>query len=221
MGRGKIVIDIEKQFKNKNQVLMDLNASKLNSPIILVDPTFKHRNVLAALSEETFKRFQKIAGNFLKNPNISFFVPHKSNLEKIEKNSVKKGFEFQQLILETDKQRGGIAGSKLKKFYLHLGKEVGKFFDLKDSGFEYSGKKDAICFFVAKKKNGLLIMGPKISQKESVKKFKKAHNKTFSKNGRIYVKKKINFNLRQFLEKWIDKNKKKVKDMSVDVVKVI
>ena len=38
---------------------MNLNASKLNSPIILIDPTYKQRNTLAALSNETFENFKK------------------------------------------------------------------------------------------------------------------------------------------------------------------
>lgn len=46
----KIIIDIEKDYANKKQVLMDMNSSKLESPIILVDPTFKQRNALARKS---------------------------------------------------------------------------------------------------------------------------------------------------------------------------
>ena len=47
---------------------MDLNSSKLNSPIIPIDPTYKQRNVLAALSKETFEMFQKSCKEFLENP---------------------------------------------------------------------------------------------------------------------------------------------------------
>ena len=47
---NKIVLDIEKQYKNKQEILMDLNSSKLKSPIVLIDPTYKQRNTLAALS---------------------------------------------------------------------------------------------------------------------------------------------------------------------------
>src|SRR4030042_386223 len=64
------VIDIEKYYKNKKQVMLDLNSSKLDSPIILIDPTFKQRNALAALSKETFKKFQEAAKRFLSNPTI-------------------------------------------------------------------------------------------------------------------------------------------------------
>jgi len=64
--KDKIVIDIEKHYKNKQAVLMDLNSSKLHSPIILIDPTYKERNALAALSSETFRKFQEVSLKFLK-----------------------------------------------------------------------------------------------------------------------------------------------------------
>ena len=40
-GKNKIIIDIERFYKNKNEIMININSSKLQSPIILVDPTFK------------------------------------------------------------------------------------------------------------------------------------------------------------------------------------
>ncbi|MCK4647497.1 nucleotidyltransferase domain-containing protein, partial [Candidatus Pacearchaeota archaeon] len=71
--KDKIIIDIEKDYKNKYQIMMDINSSKLKSPIILIDPTYKQRNAAAALSDETFGNFQKVCRNFLKNPSIKAF----------------------------------------------------------------------------------------------------------------------------------------------------
>jgi tRNA nucleotidyltransferase (CCA-adding enzyme) len=39
--KDKIIIDDSKFYKNKNEILRDLNKSKRQSPIILIDPTFK------------------------------------------------------------------------------------------------------------------------------------------------------------------------------------
>src|SRR6056297_87541 len=39
--KEKLIIDIEKKYKNKKRILLDINSSKLESPIILIDPTFK------------------------------------------------------------------------------------------------------------------------------------------------------------------------------------
>ena len=86
----KIVIDIEKYYRNKSVVLMDLNSSKLQSPIVLIDPTYKQRNVLAALSSETFEKFKKKCKKFLKNSSIKLFEVEKTDLDKIKKEAEKK-----------------------------------------------------------------------------------------------------------------------------------
>ncbi len=219
--KNKVIIDIEKQFKNKQEILMDLNAAKLSSPIVLIDPTYKHRNVTAALTNDTFDKFKKEAGNFLKNPNEIAFNERKFNFEKISKEAKRKKLEFVLLKIGTKKQKGSIAGSKLKKFYGHLGKELEKYFEIKKRDFEYSNSEDAICFFIVKNRKETLIRGPSKAQKENVKKFKKAHKKTIVKSGRIYAKNKINFNVKQFLETWDSKNKNKLKDMSIEFLRIL
>jgi len=71
--KGKIIIDAEKLYKNKETIMREMNEAKLNSPIVLVDPTFKERNALAALSNETFDKFKQVAAKFAKNPSEKFF----------------------------------------------------------------------------------------------------------------------------------------------------
>src|SRR3989344_8736474 len=44
----KIVIDPAKHYKNKQEALIHLNESKLKSPIVLIDPTYKERNAIAS-----------------------------------------------------------------------------------------------------------------------------------------------------------------------------
>lgn len=213
--KGQEVIDIEKHHKTKQHVLMDINAAKLDSPIVLIDPTYKQRNALAALSNKTFRKFQKSCEKFLKNPTIKAFEIEKINFEKIKANAKKKGYEFVLLESKTTKQEGAIAGSKLLKFYNHLSHEIKKYFDIKDRGFEYNGKKSAKYYFVVKKKPELLISGPLQSQKEHVKKFKKKYKKTFIKNKRLYTKQKPKFALKKFLEDWKKKHAQKIKDMAI------
>ncbi|MFC1710952.1 nucleotidyltransferase domain-containing protein, partial [Nanoarchaeota archaeon] len=139
IGKNKVVIDIEKHHKTKKAVLMDVNASKLISPIILIDPTFKQRNALAALSDATFKRFQKACKNFLRRPSIKAFEVQKTDLEKIKTNAKKKKQEFLILEAKTRKQIGDIAGSKLLKFHRHLEFEIKPYFEIKNRGFNYNG----------------------------------------------------------------------------------
>ena len=209
------VIDIEKHHKSKQRILMDINAAKIQSPIILIDPTYKQRNALAALSDETFRAFQKACKNFLKNPVIKAFEIKKIDFEKVRKDARRRGREFILLGARTKKQEGDVAGSKLLKFYRHLGNEIEKYFKIKSRGFEYNGKKSASYFFTVKKKPEIVIRGPLESQKEHVKKFKKKYKKVFTKKGKIYSRKKINFTLKKFLEDWKKKHREKVKDMSI------
>jgi len=213
--KDKEVIDIEKHYKNKQTVLMDVNSSKLKSPIILIDPTYRQRNALAALSEETLEKFQKVCKKFLKNPSIKAFEIKKINLEKIKKQAEKKKFEFILLEAKTNKQEGDIAGSKLLKFYRHLEKEIEKFFDVKNKGFNYNGKKSSRYFFVVKKRKEILMQGPSLKDKKNLMRFKKKHTNTFAKNKRIYAKDMIKINIRKFIDKWKVKNKRKIKEMSI------
>jgi len=209
------IIDIEKQHKSKRIILMDINKSKLDSPIILIDPTFKHRNVLAALSEETFKTFQKTCKKFLKSPSIKSFEIQKQDLKKIEQNAKKRKLDFVLVQTKTKKQAGDIAATKLLKFQKHLAMEISKFFKIKNKGFGYDEKQGATYFFVAQPKKELLIHGPRSDQKKHFKAFKKKHKRTFMKSQRIYAREKVNFNLKKFLSIWKKKNVKKIKEMYI------
>jgi len=216
IGKGKKeIIDIEKHHKSKKTILLDLNASKLNSPVILIDPTYKQRNALAGLGQETFEKFQATAKAFLRKPSLKFFEIQKLDFEALKKKSEKKKEEFIVLEIETHKQEGDIAGSKILKFYKHLEKEIEKYFDVKGKGFEYYGEKKGKVFFSVKRKKNILASGPNVKQKKHVAAFKKKHKKTFIKKGRIYSKLESKENLKEFLKVWKKKNGKRMKEMSV------
>lgn len=214
----KNVIDPEGLYRNKKQVLLDMNTSKLNSPIILIDPTYKQRNALAALSKETFIRFQKHCGKFLQSPSIKLFQIEKADLNKIKEGAIKNKDEFLLLDIYTDKQEGDVAGSKLFKFYSHLTSELGRFFVIKNRGFNYNQKQKAECFFVLKKKDFIFSNGPFISDKKNVAKFKIEHKKNFIKNKRLFAKEEINFSGEDFLKNWKNKNKNKIREMSITLL---
>ncbi|GAI03326.1 unnamed protein product, partial [marine sediment metagenome] len=152
---------------------------------------------------------------FLKNLSIKAFEIQKTDIEKIKKDARKKKFEFIQLKATTKKQAGDVAATKLLKFYKHLAHEVSKYFEIKNKGFEYDGKKSGDFFFVVKKKKEILISGPHLNQKKHLAAFKKRHKNAFVKNKRLYVKEKIKFNIKKFITDWKKKNAKKLKDMSV------
>jgi tRNA nucleotidyltransferase (CCA-adding enzyme) len=219
--KDTIVIDIEKQYRNKNEIMLDLNISKLQSPIILIDPTYKQRNALAALSKETFAKFQERCIKFLKNPEIKYFEHQEINIKKIKSDSEKKGEEFIQIKIKTPRQEGDIAGSKLLKFYNHLTEEMSKFFDVHKKGMKYDGKKDARCFFSVKRKEKILMNGPEIQNKKHAERFKKMHKNYFIKNNKMYAEKKIDVNISKFIETWTKNNKRKIKEMSISELKIV
>ncbi len=221
--KEKTIIDIERHYPNKNRVLIDMNASKLSSPIILVDPTYKQRNALAALSYETFKKFQTLCKKFLKKPSIKFFEEKKLNLKELKNYARKYSLEMLILKARTNKQEGDIAGSKLLKFFKHLEKEILKYFEIKKKEFNYNGKKSAEYYFIVKSKKYIISQGPFLNDKESVKTFKKAHKKSkfFVKKNKIYAKDKINFTIKDFLKSWKKNNKKRMKEMSIIELKII
>jgi tRNA nucleotidyltransferase (CCA-adding enzyme) len=212
----KCIIDIEKKFKNKKDVLIDLNSSKLNSPIILIDPTYKQRNALAALSQEVFEKFKKVCKEFIKNPSIKLFEIKKVDVEKIKKDSLKKGKEFALIEAKTNKQEGDIAGSKLLKFYNYLEKEINRLFIVKNKGFNYNNKQSARYFFVAEKKKEILCSGPFAKDEKNVQNFKKEHKNIFKKGDRLYAKEKVNLSLKEFLNKWKVKNAHIINEMYME-----
>ena len=218
--KEKLIIDIEKQHKNKQDVFMNLNSSKLHSPIILIDPTYKQRNVLAALSDESFEKFKKVCAEFLRKPNLSFFELKKPDIEKIKKYAKEKKYEFSIMKIETNRQEGDIAGSKLLKFYKHIKNEIEKYFEIKKTGFEYTGKKIADCFFVVKSKGEIFVSGPETKDKENVKSFKKIHKKNFVKKNRVYASEKVDFSLKEFIDRWKNKNREKLRDMSISELSI-
>jgi tRNA nucleotidyltransferase (CCA-adding enzyme) len=219
--KDKLVIDIEKHYKNKGDVMINLNSSKTGSPIILIDPTFKQRNALAALSQETFSRFKNHCAEFLKTPSLKSFEPKKTDIEKIIENSKKNRLDFALIEAKTNVQEGDIAGSKLLKFYNYLSKEISKYFIIKNKGFNYNGKESARYFFVCKRKDKIVREGPFSADKENVKKFMSEHEKTFEKNGKIYATDEIKFNLKDFINKWKDKNNHIIGEMKIKELKLV
>lgn len=217
----KAIIDIEKHYRSKSQIMLDINSSKLNSPIILIDPTFRQRNASAALSQETFLRFQKSVKEFLKSPSIKAFEKEKTDLASIKKDSRRKNNEFILIEADTDRQEGDIAGSKLLKFYRHLGDEISVLFSIKKRGFNYNREKTARYFFVAKSKGEIILNGPSLKDEKNLLKFRKKHRNVFTRNKRIYAREKVSFSIKGFVEDWKKKNAGKMREMGITKLNIV
>ena len=209
----RTVIDDSRYYKNKEEVLMKLNESKLNSPIILIDPTFKERNALASLSKETLKKFKEKCREFLKNPKQDFF----------EKKPVEEKFSNQKNIkkisVKTNKQKGDIAGTKSRKFFDYFIYELKKEFEIKKAEFDYDENKNiANFYFIVENKKEEVKKGPPIISVENLTAFKKKHKNAFIKNGFSYSKITHKLNFEQWFKDFKKDNKGTINEMSIESI---
>lgn len=208
----RLIIDIEKHYKNQNEVFIQINEAKLHSPVILIDPTYKERNALAALSQDTFVKFQESARAFLKNPSLKFFENKEVDFSKLKE---KHKDNFVSIHLATDKQAGDIAGTKLRKFFELVGRETKKEFILVDNYFRYAGGNTGEGYIIAKPKKEIIRIGPPLHLKKAVTSFKNKHANTFEKNKNIHARLEIKFNISEFLDSWKSGNNKLMSQMHI------
>lgn len=196
----ELFIDPEKHYRSKEEALLTLNESKRNGPVVLIDPTYPERNVLAAVSEESFKRFRNAASRFLVRPNASFFALQTPNSAMFRTLALKKKAEYLSFSLETDRQEGDIAGTKLKKGYRYLIRMFSSRYDFIAHEFLYGGEKEATVFFVVKPKSQIILRGPPTSMSEHALAFKRKHRSTFVKQDMLYARETFSMKPSLFLE---------------------
>lgn len=217
----KIVLDPDKKFKNKNEVFFELNESKLHSPVILIDPTLRERNVLAALSDETFEKFRIVAMKFLKNPTARAFQIIPFDKDKFVEKANKKKNNVAIIQMITDKQEGDIAGTKLKKFSNFIIREIEKYYTVVNNHFEYSMGKSANLYLNLKSKNEIIRKGPPVKMIRECQIFKKSNRSVFEKNGMLYAKIKIDSNMHKVINDILLQNSKTSKDMNIIDLKLL
>src|SRR3989344_216567 len=169
-------IDLEKHG------IKSLNHSKL-SPLIIIDPVQYYRNAAAALSQEKFLEFKKIAESYLKKPSDEFFIEKKVDDSKY--NLIIKAIPLER--------KEDVAGAKALKAFEFILRKLREFKVLK-SEWRFS-EKEALFYISIKNKEipkKVLIFGPPLKLTEHAFAFKKKHKSTFEKNKRLctYLKRK-------------------------------
>lgn len=213
--KEKIIIDDSKFYRSKGEVLREMNESKLKSPIILVDPTFKERNALAGLNDETFEKFKKYANGFLKSPSLRFFEK-KDVAELLIK---KYGSSLNVVSVRTNKQRGDIAGTKSLKFFDFFSRKLEREFDVKVNEFKYDGDENiATFYFVVSKKKDSVIKGPHKNKIKNIKAFRKVHRGAYEKGGYVYARVKHGLSFGEWIKKFKVGDKKIIGEMSIKSV---
>ena len=218
---NKVVIDVEKYFRGKD-VFKLVNTSKLASPLIVIDPVQKDRNAAAALNDEKFEAFKKVAREFLKNPLKEFFI--KKDLKSI---FLEKKSRNNKLIIVKVKPLSGkidVIGGKLLKIYEFFKKEFQSHnFEILLTDWEWDKKNEAMFYFLFDKKSlpkNIEVEGPPLKIKEHFENFKKIHKKTLFKQGRIFALEKRKYLVPEELLKNIIKNQF-VKERSKSIEMII
>ena len=154
-----------------------MNTSKIEGPLILIDPVDKTRNASAAVGKESFYKFIQSSKKFLKKPSLEYFE---------RRVKIPKGV----LVVTTELIEGkhDIVGAKYKKVFEALQQQLEPF-HLLDSDWEWVPGTKPTFWYKTEKKNVETVerKGPPITMKNAVEEFKKAHKKTIIKKGMLYA----------------------------------
>lgn len=220
----KEVIDPSRFYK-KNEVLFNINKSKLLSPLIVVDPVDKARNAAAALSEEKFLKFISLANKFLKSPDSKFFMKEEISLEKLKQTEQLKKAKHNLVFLNLTPLKGkeDVIGAKLLKAYNYLKEKLADF-EVVDSNWDWDKGSKAVAYFILAKKElpkFEVKQGPPVKFKESVERFKEKNKSTFFDKGRIMAKVEVKHSkLEDFVRQLLEEEYiiEKVKEIKVSYV---
>jgi tRNA nucleotidyltransferase (CCA-adding enzyme) len=188
------LIDIAQYYKKKN-VFLEINKSKLVSPLIVIDPVQHDRNAAAALSKEKFHQFIETASSFLKKPSIEHFRE-----KAFAKADLKAAFKEKKVVLihlTPLEGKDDIVGAKMMKVYEHLKRSVEEHeFKLLHADWKWLKGGDAHLYFVFDPKplpKSREREGPPLFEKKHVINFKRMHKKTLTRNKRLYAIEKRKF----------------------------
>ncbi|MBL7055832.1 nucleotidyltransferase domain-containing protein [Candidatus Woesearchaeota archaeon] len=212
-------IDVKNFFKKKN-IFMELNKSKLNSPLIVIDPVQKDRNASAALDNEKFEIIISRAKEFLKKPSIDFFTINLMNEDDLRKKFRKNLIIFKAVSLN---KKEDIAGAKMLKAFHFIEASLKNYgFEINESDIVWNYKRESLLYYFLKKDNlskEKEILGPPLSMKKHAVLFKKKHNKTLvRKNRLVAIEKRKHTDARSFVKEIIKKPNIKINMAKIKLI---
>ncbi|NTV23844.1 MAG: hypothetical protein HGA85_05745 [Nanoarchaeota archaeon] len=178
-----VYIDVEKHYKNRPDAVFNMNKSKVQGPILVVDPILCSRNASCAVSREQLDTFKNAAKRYLKAPNEDFFTEKRVAIADQEPGT---------LIVYAAAEQGkrDVVGSRFLKAYEFLVEKMAELGFVFKSGWEFN-KKDAAVYWFTMKKDMLpekkVISGPPIAIKDHAKAFKQIYKQAYVKEGRLYA----------------------------------
>ncbi len=190
--KEKDVIDIEKYYKGKN-VMFELNKSKLQSALIVIDPVDKVRNASAALCFEKMKLFCVRAKEYLEKPEGRFFVVEKVTLEKLMDEAGGEKLRLVYVECEALAGKEDVVGTKLLKVFEFLREGLKGFSVVRGAWAWRVGERGIFYFFVKRTELDAeeIMKGPPVRLKDAVVAFTKKHRDCFEEKGVVYAREKV------------------------------
>ncbi|MBW3018750.1 nucleotidyltransferase domain-containing protein [Candidatus Woesearchaeota archaeon] len=177
--KPKVVIDPNNACKGK--ALFVLNESKIQGPLVVIDPVQPDRNAAAALTNENFDKFISHAKKFLERPSAALFSPVSFDSSK-----------FKGLLVEvlTIKNKEDVAGVKMVRAFEYCRDQLADF-GVINSGWEWDKKAKGLWYFSLRKYSlpaEFEWKGPPKDAEPFASKFRKIYRKVYIKNGFLFTK---------------------------------
>lgn len=187
----KIIIDVEKHHKKHS--LRFFNKSKVQNPLVIVDPVDKDRNAAAAVSEKSIKKMIKLSKGLLKNPKGSYFESKDLTKKDIER-SLKKDEEITVIKMVPKEGKSDVVGSSALKALKFFERELKSLmFDVVSIDYDH---ENFVGWIVTRKMKEKYYehKGPRISDKKNSAVFRKKYRGVKTKKGCLVVKIKMKYN---------------------------
>lgn len=178
--KSQVVIDVEKHHKH---IEFEVDASKLQGPLVVIDPVQPGRNAAAALGFEVFEKFVALAKKCSKNPSEEMFDREVIDIEGLRA----KGALVFTGVAQEGKQ--DIIGCKLEKVYeqmLLLCKQHE--FEIVNSDWDWNEEAVFVLEFASKElPKQRKVTGPPSEMEKNVTAFKGKYSDAYEENGQWFA----------------------------------
>ncbi|BBL45673.1 tRNA CCA-pyrophosphorylase [Nanobdella aerobiophila] len=218
----KVVIDIENYYRNIDEIKKNLTKDKLKSPVIIIDPTNKYRNIGASISIQKFSELIFYSRLFLNSDNKEEFFNKKfiKDYKDIENLTNKYNLNFLYINIEGNSNNKDIKFSKSLSLFLYIKKLISDF-GIKIFNYYYNFDRDTFNGYILYYNNKLpeyeIKMGPLVWERNFFEKFYNKHKneELIIRNGKIcsITKRELN-DIDDIIKYILTKYKNKIKQKS-------
>lgn len=176
--KSQIVIDFEKHHKH---IEFEVDAAKMQGPLVVIDPVQPGRNAAAALGFEVFEKFVDLSKKYVKSPSVELFDREVIDVESYKK----KGALIFRGVAEEGKR--DIVGCRLEKVYeqmLLLCKQHD--FEVAHSDWDWDEDAIFVLEFVQSELSSMRkVVGPPVEMEKHAAEFKKKYTDSIVEDGHL------------------------------------